>query len=89
VSKKCVIIMDRTQGSNATSTPAEKSGPSDQDSLLCQRFKKRREETAWNGKKIATTRVVLVVMFQLLTYVISCELFWNSIDVVKFVSSQG
>jgi len=31
VSKKCVIIMDRRQDSNVTSTPAGKSGPSAQD----------------------------------------------------------
>jgi len=36
VSKKWVIIMDRKQDLNVTSTPAEKNGPSAQD-LYCAR----------------------------------------------------
>ena len=46
VSKTWVIIMDKRQDKNAASTPTEirtfGSG-----SLLCQEFRRRREETAW------------------------------------------
>jgi len=46
VSKTWVIIMDKGQDKNAASTPIEirtfGSG-----SLLCQEFRRRREETAW------------------------------------------
>jgi len=47
VSKKWVIIMDRRQDSNVTSTPAGKSGPSAQDRYCASGLKggakKRRE----------------------------------------------
>jgi len=76
VSKKWVIIMDRRQDSNVTSTPSGKSGPSAQD-RYCQRFRRKREETAWNRRKIDTSILILIVMLHVLTYVVSYKLFWD------------
>jgi len=67
VSKKWVIIMDRRQDSSATSTPTGKSA----GSLLRQRFRRRREETAWKKRRIATSLVFKIVMLCVLTYDVS------------------
>jgi len=86
VSKKWVIIMDRRQDSNATSTAAGKIAPS----LLCQRFRRRRKETAsrWKRRRIETSLVIVKVMLHVLTYVVSYELFWNWIGAARFVSQE-
>ena len=53
VSKTWVIIMDKRQDKNAASTPIEirtfGSG-----SLLCQEFRRRREETVWKWRRTKT-----------------------------------
>ena len=45
--------------------------------LLCQRFKRRREETAWKRRRMETNLVIVIVMLHVLTYVVSYKLFWN------------
>jgi len=80
VLQKWVIIMDRRQGTNATSTAAGagKSGPSAED-RYCARdgFRKRHKETAWKRRRIKTCLVILIVMLHVLTYVVSYKLFRN------------
>jgi len=70
VSKTWVIIMDKRQDKNAASTPTEirtfGSG-----SLLCQEFRRRREETAWKLTRIRTGLVVVIFMLRVMTCVVS------------------
>ena len=71
VLKQWVIIMERRQDSNVTSTPAGKSGPLVQD-CYCARglgggAKKRHE----------ISLVFVIFMLHVLTYVVSKILLWN------------
>jgi len=59
------------------------SGP-----LLCQRFWRRREETACKRKRTEISLVFVTIMLLVLTYVVSNELFWNWNGVVRFVSQE-
>ena len=45
--------------------------------LLCQRFRRRREETACKRRRIEVSLVFVIVMLYVLTYVVSNKLFWN------------
>jgi len=45
--------------------------------LLYQRYRKRREESAWKRRKIEKSLVIVRVVVHVLTYVVSHELFWN------------
>ena len=45
--------------------------------LLCQRFWRRREETARKRKRIETSLVFVTIMLHVLTYVVSNKLFWH------------
>jgi len=83
VSKKWAIIMDKRQDKNVASTQAETSGP------LAQQWhglRRRREEIAWNRRRIQTHQVVVMFLLSVMTYVASYELFWNCIGFVQFVS---
>jgi len=51
VSKKCVIIMDKRQDLNVTSTPAGKSGPSAQDRYCARGFGEDAKKRRANGKE--------------------------------------
>ena len=44
-------------------------------SLLCQRFWRRREETACKRKRIEISLVFVTIMLRVLTYVVSNKLF--------------
>jgi len=55
-------------------------------SLLCQEFRRRREETVWNQRRIESVwnqrrieKSLEIVMFMLrvMTYVVSNKVFWN------------
>jgi len=59
------------------------SGPS-----LCQRFWRRREETACKRKRMEISLVFVTIMLQVLTYIVSNKLFWNLNGVVRFVSQD-
>jgi hypothetical protein len=56
--------------------------------LLYQRYRKRREESAWKRRKIETSLVIVRVVLHVLTYVVSYKLFWNWIGVVRFVFQE-
>ena len=58
-------------------------------SSLRQRFSRRNEETAWKRKRIERSLVIVIVMFYVLTCVVSSKLFWNWIGVVQFVSHDA
>ena len=58
------------------------SGP-----LLCQRFRRRREETACKRKRTEISLVFVTIMLHVLTYVVSNK-FWNRNGVVRFVSQE-
>ena len=51
VSKKWVIIMDKRQDLNQTSTPAGKSGPSAQDRYCARGFGRRAKKRCANEKE--------------------------------------
>ena len=63
------------------------SGP-----LLCQRFWRRREETAFKRKKIEISLVFVTIMLHVLTYVVSnkkigikivlCDMSWSPLSLV-------
>jgi len=57
-------------------------------SLLCQRFARRREETAWKRRRMETCLVSVMVMLGVLTYVVFYKLFGNWIGVVWSVSQE-
>jgi len=57
------------------------SGP-----LLCQRIRRRREETACKRRRKEISLVFVIVILHVLTYVVSNKLFWNWNNVVRFVS---
>jgi len=59
------------------------SGP-----LLCQRCRRRREETACKRKRTEISLVFVTIMLHVLTYVVSNKLFWNWYCVVPFVSQE-
>jgi len=48
------------------------SGP-----LLCQRFRKRREETASKRKRTEISLVFVTIMKNVVTYVVCNNFFWN------------
>ena len=68
--------------------PSKKKWTFGSGSLLCQSFRKRREETTWKWKRIETSLVIVIIMLRALTYVVSYKLFWNWIGVVWFVSQE-
>jgi len=68
--------------------PSRKKWTFGSGSLLCQSFRKRREETTWKWKRIETSLVIVIIMLRALTYVVSYKLFWNWIGVVWFVSQE-
>ena len=76
VSKTWVIIMDKRQDTNAASTPA-KTRTLGSGSLLCQEFRRRREETAWKLRRIRTGLVAVIFMLRVMTCVVSYKLFLN------------
>jgi len=60
-------------------------------SLLCQEFRRRREETARKRRRIETSLLIVRFMLRVMTYVVSHKQslkFWNWIDVVRFVSHK-
>jgi len=57
--------------------PTKKMWTFGSGSLLCQRFKRKRGETAWKGRRIESPLVVVIVILYVLTYVVSYKLFWN------------
>jgi len=59
------------------------SGP-----LLCQRFRRRREEAACKRKRTEISLVFVTIMLHVLMYVVSNKLFWNWNGVVRFVSQE-
>jgi len=76
VSKTWVIIMDKRQDTNAASTPV-KTRTLGSGSLLCQEFRRRREETAWKLRRIRTGLVVVIFMLRVMKCVVSYELILN------------
>jgi len=56
--------------------------------LLCQRFRRRCEETAWKRRRIETGLVIVIVMSHVFTHVVSYKLFGDWICVVQFVSQE-
>ena len=56
--------------------------------LLCQRFRRRREETACKRKRTEISPVFVTIMLHVLTYVVSNKSFWNRNGVVRFVSQE-
>jgi len=59
------------------------SGP-----LLCQRFRRRREEMACKRKTTEISLVFVTIMLHVLMYVISDKLLWNWNGVVRFVFQE-
>jgi len=51
---------------------------------MCQEFTRRCKETAWKWKRIKTRLVIVMSILRVLTYVVSYELYWNWIGVVRF-----
>ena len=58
-------------------------------SLLCQRVRRRRDETAWKRRRIQTSLVIVIITLHVLTYVISYKKNWIWVGVVKFWSHEG
>jgi len=76
VSKTWVIIMDKRQDTNSASTPA-KTRTFGSGSLLCQEFRRRREEKAWKLRRIRTGLVVVIFMLRVMMCVVSYKLILN------------
>jgi len=66
----------------------QKQGDLSLGSLLCQEFRRRREETASKWRKIKTSLLVVMWMLRVMTYDIFYKLCWNWIGVVLFVSHE-
>jgi len=76
MSKKWVIFMDRRLRCDFDSIRKKwtfGSGP-----LKCQRFKRRREETACKRRIKEISPVFVIVMLHVLTYVVSNKKIWYS-----------
>ena len=75
MSKKWGIIMGRRQGSNVSFISSKKMWTFGSGLLLCQRFRRRCEETAWKRRRIETGLVIVIVMSHVFTHVVSYKLF--------------
>jgi len=56
--------------------------------LLCQRFRRRREETVCKRRRKEISLVFVIVMLHVLKYVVSNNLFWNWNGVMQFVFQE-
>jgi hypothetical protein len=77
VSKKCTIIVEMRQGLKCGFESSRSKWTFGSRLLLCQEYRRRREETAWERGKIQTSLVIVMFMKRMMTYALSNKLLGN------------